>query len=109
VLEQLTTVRTLINNSLDVIDVSSWAGDYKNASFIAGQLRLLSDNVQEARQTLKGEIPIKPWWEDPMDEKVIIVHVRILDTDSANITRYSTHPSLAISLFNSPSTTRQSP
>lgn len=69
-LEQLSTVRTLINNSLDVIDVSRWAGDYKDASFIAGQLRLLSDNIQEARQTLKGEVSIKPWWEDPVDEKV---------------------------------------
>jgi len=70
-LDQLTTVRTLINASLDIIDVSTWTGDAKNADFISGQLRLLFDNVQEAKQTLKGGMPSrKSWWEDPIDEKV---------------------------------------
>ena len=71
VLDQLTTVRNLINQSLDVVDVSTWTGDAKDANFIAGQLRLLFDFVQEARQTLKGgdEVAGK-WWENPLDENV---------------------------------------
>ena len=70
VLGQLTTVKTLINASLDVIDVSLWGGDYKNASFIAGQLRLLYDNIHEAKQTLIGDVNQMSWSEDPVDEKV---------------------------------------
>lgn len=69
-LEQLTTVRTLVNDSLDVIDISTWTGDPNNADFIAGQLRLLFDHVQEAKQTLKGRTASQEsWWEAPLDEK----------------------------------------
>ncbi|KAL2359556.1 hypothetical protein RJZ56_007594 [Blastomyces dermatitidis] len=69
-LRQLVIVRRLINESLDVIDVSTWTGDPMNASFIAGQLRLLYDNLSEARLTLKGEgeESKKPWYEDSVDE-----------------------------------------
>jgi len=71
VLAQLTTVRTLINACLDVIDVSVWTGDAKNASFIAGQLQLLFDNFQEAKQALTGGASIqKPWYQDPIDPSV---------------------------------------
>jgi hypothetical protein len=73
VLEQLTTVKTLINASLDVIDVSLWGGDYKNASFIAGQLRLLSDNIHEAKQSLKGNLSEKQWWETSIDENASLM------------------------------------
>lgn len=74
-LEQLTIVRSLVNDSLDIIDVSTWTGDPNNADFIAGQLRLLFDHVQEAKQTLKGQTPTqKAWWEDPIDDKVCIYH-----------------------------------
>jgi len=73
VLEELTSARTLINASLDVIDVTRWAGNSNDANFIAGQLRLLYDNILEAKQTLKGEIEQKSWWENPIDEKVCIV------------------------------------
>ena len=72
-IKQLTDVRTLINASLDVIDISRWAGDAKNADFITGQLRLLVDNIQEAKQTLHGVVPSKAWWEDSIDDKVCIV------------------------------------
>lgn len=54
VLDQLTTARTLINSCLDVVDATRWTGDATNANFISGQLRLLHDNVQEAKQALKG-------------------------------------------------------
>jgi len=71
ILNQLTTVRTLINSCLDVIDVTKWTGDASNGNFIAGQLRLLYDSIHEAKQTLKGEGPdVKEWWEEPVDEHV---------------------------------------
>lgn len=71
VLAQLTTVRTLINACLDVIDVSVWTGDAKNANFIAGQLQLLFDNFQEAKHALTGGASIqKLWCEDTIDPHV---------------------------------------
>jgi hypothetical protein len=67
VLEQLTTTRTLINACLDVVDATRWTGDANNANFISGQLRLLHENIQEARSALKGWLPDqKPWHEVPV-------------------------------------------
>ncbi|MCJ1480004.1 hypothetical protein MMC06_000158 [Schaereria dolodes] len=72
VLSQLASVRNLLNQSLDVVDVSTWTGDAHNANFIAGQLRLLFEFIQEARQALKGgeESPGSRWWENPTDENI---------------------------------------
>ncbi|KAF2109319.1 RAVE subunit 2/Rogdi [Lophiotrema nucula] len=71
VVQQLTQVRTSINACLDVIDVTTWTGDSTDANFVAGQLGLLYDNIQEARQSLKGYSDVQlPWWERPVDEKV---------------------------------------
>ncbi|KAM5438741.1 hypothetical protein McanMca71_000748 [Microsporum canis] len=72
VLGQLSSVRRLINDSLDIVDISTYTGDPKNANFIAGQLKLLGDNLAEARQTLKGdgEGIKQPWFEDSAHEKV---------------------------------------
>ncbi|KAK2733120.1 hypothetical protein FQN55_003734 [Onygenales sp. PD_40] len=69
-LPQLGFVRRLINESLDVVDVSTWTGDPKNPNFISGQLRLLHDNLLGARLTLKGdnEESKKPWYEGSADE-----------------------------------------
>ncbi|KAB8356442.1 hypothetical protein FH972_024025 [Carpinus fangiana] len=70
-LRQLTQVRNLINASLDVIDVTTWTGDARNAEFICGQLQLLFENVQEAKQTLKGSQEItRAWCEDPLDDEI---------------------------------------
>lgn len=44
-----------MNQSLDVVDVSTWTGDAHNANFIAGQLKLLHDFLMEARGVIKGE------------------------------------------------------
>jgi len=68
VLQQLTSARTLINACLDVVDVSTWAGDAKDPNFIAGQMRLLDVNIQEAKAALKGgpELQI-PWWQSPVE------------------------------------------
>ncbi len=72
-MDQLISVRHLINQSLDVVDVSTWTGDAHDANFISGQLRLLFDNIQEARQALKGGDEIQgQWCESPVDEKVLI-------------------------------------
>ncbi|KAF2703953.1 hypothetical protein K504DRAFT_485427 [Pleomassaria siparia CBS 279.74] len=71
VIHQLTSVRTAINTCLDVIDVTTWTGDASNANFVAGQLQLLYDHIQEARQALKGYSDVQLlWWEHPADDKV---------------------------------------
>lgn len=66
-LKQLTTTRTLINACLDVVDATRWTGDAKDANFISGQLRLLHDNIQEAKSALKGWTEgQKAWYEAPL-------------------------------------------
>jgi len=71
VIEQLITVRTLINSCLDVIDATRWTGDARNADYISSQLRLLHENVQEAKQALKGgQDGQKTWNEESAEEKV---------------------------------------
>jgi hypothetical protein len=72
ILRQLVTVRDLIDQSLDVVDVSTYTGDPLNASFIYGQLRLLRENLSEARLALKGEGEETKgkWWEDSVEESV---------------------------------------
>ena len=70
VLPQLFAVRSLVNDSLDIIDVSRWTGQATDASFISGQIRLLHDHLRNARAYLKGAIPGEPldnipggeWW-----------------------------------------------
>ncbi|KAK7537186.1 RAVE subunit 2/Rogdi [Phyllosticta citribraziliensis] len=71
VVHQLTAARTHINSCLDVIDVTTWTGDARNANFISGQLGLLYDNIEEARQALRGAPEVRPqWWNCPVDEKI---------------------------------------
>jgi hypothetical protein len=54
-----------------VIDVTAWTGDGTNANFVAGQMQLLQDNIQEARQALKGYSDVQmAWWQDPVDENI---------------------------------------
>ncbi|KIW07891.1 uncharacterized protein PV09_01803 [Verruconis gallopava] len=69
VLAQLTDARSRINACLDVVDAAVWAGDAKDPHFIAGQLRLLDVNLQEAKAALKGPSS-KPWFADPVDPAV---------------------------------------
>lgn len=73
VLEQLTTTRTLINACLDVVDTTRWTGDATNANFISGQMKLLHDNIQEAKAALKGGADgqkVKAWHEEPLDPNI---------------------------------------
>ncbi len=52
-LPQLSSLLNLLNHALDIIDISAWTGDPHSGSFIAGQLKLLADTIEEARQILK--------------------------------------------------------
>ncbi|KAL2037879.1 hypothetical protein N7G274_009354 [Stereocaulon virgatum] len=65
-LPQLSSLLNLLNQTLDIIDISAWTGDPHNGSFIAGQLKLLADTIEEAKQMLKGgeDVVGAKWWED---------------------------------------------
>lgn len=64
-LKQLVSVRNLVNQSLDIVDVSTWTGDPLDARFIFSQLHLLHETIAEARQMLKGESDvIRGKWEE---------------------------------------------
>lgn len=54
-LKQLSLVRRLISDCLDIVDVSTWTGDPTDSMFISGQLKLLGDNLVEARKALEGD------------------------------------------------------
>lgn len=78
VLPQLFAVKSLVNDSLDIIDVSRWAGETTDASFISGQLKLLHDHLNNAKAYLKGtgagqpldSIPGGEWWQHSVDPSV---------------------------------------
>jgi hypothetical protein len=70
-LAPLVTLRSLLNQSLDCVDITRWTGDRHSASFISSQLRLLHSLISEARSALKGP-PLIPtssdsWTADPID------------------------------------------
>jgi hypothetical protein len=79
VLPQLVSVRDLVAQSLDIVDVSTWTGDPLNAGFIFSQLHLLLETISEARQMLKGEGDDTrgKWWEASATENVCPVHETI--------------------------------
>jgi hypothetical protein len=72
-------VRALVNDCLDIIDVSRWTGQSTDASFISGQLKLLNDHLREARDFLKGpvpgadlhRIPGAEWWNSSVVEDIL--------------------------------------
>ncbi|KAK6438526.1 hypothetical protein LTR95_005273 [Oleoguttula sp. CCFEE 5521] len=104
VLEQLKTARTLINACLDVVDATRWTGDAGNADFISSQIRLLHENIQEAKGALKGwSDGHKSWSDDSLEptkfdpplpanlslhlsisEAAIVLHVRIVGGTDAH-------------------------
>lgn len=71
VLQQLVSVRNLVNQSLDIVDVSTYTGDPLNAGFIFSQLHLLKETIGEARQMLKGDGNERGnWWETSASDNV---------------------------------------
>ncbi|KAJ0416839.1 Rogdi leucine zipper containing protein-domain-containing protein [Aspergillus carlsbadensis] len=65
VLSQLVSVRDLVNQCLDIVDVSTWTGDPLDARFIYSQIHLLGETIAEGRQMLKGDSDTVrgKWWE----------------------------------------------
>lgn len=64
-------MRNLVNQSLDIVDVSTYTGDPLNAAFIFSQLHLLKETIGEARQMLKGDGPERGnWWEMSASDNV---------------------------------------
>ncbi|KAJ5748855.1 uncharacterized protein N7511_010551 [Penicillium nucicola] len=104
VLPQLVSVRDLVAQSLDIVDVSTWTGDPLNAGFIFGQLHLLLETISEARQMLKGESDDTrgKWWDasatenmfDPPLPPHLSFHLSI--TDSALVLLLRTLESTAL-------------
>lgn len=71
VLQQLVSVRNLVNQSLDIVDVSTYTGNPLDATFIFSQLHLLHETISEARQMLKGEGDVRGnWWDTSASDNV---------------------------------------
>lgn len=103
-LPQLGQCRTLINSCLDVVDATLWTGDKENADFVSGQLRLLHENIQEAKGALKGWTEGQRAWNEegvdvqafnpPLPEHVsfhlsiseaaILLNIRVLEVAHPN-------------------------
>jgi hypothetical protein len=75
-LEPLTQLRTLLNQSLDCVDITRWTGDRHSALFISSQLHLLHSILSEAKAVLKGPSLLEPgtavisslnWAHKPID------------------------------------------
>jgi len=97
ILPQLQSVKRLINDSLDIIDVSRWTGQSTDAPFISGQLKLLHDHLNEAKICLKGPIagqdlslvPGSQWWTTsvepgvfkPSPSELLSLHFTIQDAN----------------------------
>ncbi|CAI7598234.1 unnamed protein product [Penicillium manginii] len=70
-LQQLVSVRNLVNQSLDIVDVSTYTGDPHDAGFIFSQLHLLHETISEARQMLKGDGDVRGnWWETSVSDNI---------------------------------------
>lgn len=77
VIPQLVAVRTLVNDALDVVDITRWTGSASDPSFISGQIKLLHDHLTEAKACLKGisspdqrsKIAGIDWTTDSIDDR----------------------------------------
>lgn len=73
-LQQLVSVRNLVNQSLDIVDVSTYTGNPHDAGFIFSQLHLLHETISEARQMLKGDGDVRGnWWETSVSDNVGLI------------------------------------
>lgn len=70
ILPTLSSLRELLNQSLDCIDITCWTGDRTSAPYISSQLRLLHGLLGEAHSSLKGTAAAqadRESWLRPMD------------------------------------------
>lgn len=64
ILNPLANLRSVLNQSLDCVDITRWTGDRTSATFISSQFRLLHSLITEARTILKGSVKIPPSTSD---------------------------------------------
>lgn len=70
ILDSLVHLRSLLNQSLDCVDITRWTGEPDSASFLSSQLRLLHSLITDARSTLRGSPLLgasSPWVPEPLD------------------------------------------
>ncbi|OAF55150.2 hypothetical protein VC83_08420 [Pseudogymnoascus destructans] len=70
ILPTLSSLRELLNQSLDCIDITCWTGDRTSAPYISSQLRLLHSLLGEAHSSLKGSAAAqvdRQSWLRPVD------------------------------------------
>ncbi|PWY91013.1 hypothetical protein BO70DRAFT_307479 [Aspergillus heteromorphus CBS 117.55] len=121
VLSQLASVKNLVNQSLDIVDVSTWTGDPLNATFIFSQLHLLRETITDARQMLKGDTDKVrgKWWEtsapedmfDPplppylsfhlsIADSALLLHLRTLESNTPTHTPTAFATDISLTGFN---------
>lgn len=69
---QLSQLLVLLSKCVDIVEMSTVTGDPHNGPFIAGQLGILADLIDDARRVLKGGEAIVGgrWWEDHLQSTV---------------------------------------
>lgn len=69
---QLSQLLLLLTKCVDIVEMSTVTGDSHNGPFIAGQLGILADTLDDARHVLKGgeETVGVRWWEDHLQSTV---------------------------------------
>lgn len=71
---QLSQILVLLSKCVDIVEMSMATGDPHNGPFIAGQLGILADTIDDARHILKGGEAIVGgrWWEDHLQSTVCL-------------------------------------
>lgn len=72
---QLSQILILLSKCVDIVEMSMVTGDPHNGPFIAGQLGILADTIDDARHVLKGGEAVVGgrWWEDHLQSTVRFV------------------------------------
>lgn len=74
IIPQLSQLLVLLSKCIDIVEMSTVTGDPHNGPFIAGQLGILADIIDDARHVLKGGEAIVGgrWWEDHLQSTVCL-------------------------------------
>lgn len=69
---QLSQILVLLSKCVEIVEMSMSTGDPHNGPFIAGQLGILADTIDDARHVLKGGEGVVGgrWWEDHLQATV---------------------------------------